>query len=41
MLGLVKRVWDELHQNFPENEGNYHHVYRNTFIKVAYSKKQR
>ena len=40
MRGLVKREWDELHQNFPESDVNYHHVYRNTFIKVANNDKQ-
>lgn len=37
MDGLVKREWDELHQNYPDTEISYHHVYRNTFITTPNS----
>lgn len=40
MRGLVKREWDELQQNFSPDEVNYHHVYRNTFIKIPNTLKQ-
>jgi hypothetical protein len=31
---LHKREWDELHKNYSEADVNYHHIYRNTFIKI-------
>lgn len=34
MKGDVKREWEELKRNFPENKFSYHHVYRSTFIKT-------
>ena len=34
LKNLNKREWDELRTNFPEKEVAYHHVYRNTFIKI-------
>lgn len=34
MRGLVKREWEELHHHYPEQEFTYHHIYRNTFIKI-------
>lgn len=34
MQGLVKREWEELHHHYPEHEFIYHHIYRNTFIKI-------
>lgn len=37
---LVKREWEELHQNFPEREVTYHHVFRNTLIKTQNSAKE-
>lgn len=40
MRGLVKREWDELQLNFPAKDVNYHHIYRNTFIKVPNVGKQ-
>ncbi|RZK21471.1 MAG: hypothetical protein EOO86_00905 [Pedobacter sp.] len=40
MRGLVKREWDELQSNFPASDINYHHVYRNTYVKVPNIAKQ-
>lgn len=40
MRGLIKREWDELQSNFPSSDINYHHVYRNTYIKVSNVGKQ-
>lgn len=34
MRGLVKREWEALHHHYPEPEFTYHHIYRNTFIKI-------
>lgn len=38
MNGLIKREWDELHNNYPDTEITYHHVYRSTLIAIPNSK---
>jgi len=40
LSGTSKREWDELRKNFPEGDFIYHHVYRNTFIKIPNKKNQ-
>lgn len=34
MRGATKREWEELQKNYPKNDFAFHHVYRNTFIKI-------
>lgn len=31
---LAKREWEELHKNYKKSEINYHHLYRNTYVKI-------
>ncbi|RZL49373.1 MAG: hypothetical protein EOP00_07155 [Pedobacter sp.] len=37
---INRREWDELRRNFPEDNFNYHYVYRNTFINIPNKKQQ-